>query len=437
MFSESFDSFTYITCFCMFVEHRVSQLYVNIFMPALPAAFMYQLQGRYLQNQGIIWPQVITGAIGNLLNAIINFIFLYVLHLGVVGSAAANAVSQLFLALILYVFICWKGLYKSTWSGWSLDCLQEWGQFTQVAIPSMLMLCLEWWTFEIGGFLAGVISDVELGAQSVVYQMITIVFMFPMGFGVAASIRVGNALGAGNPELAKTSCKVSIICTFAVSCIVGIILGSSKDVIGYIFTTEEKIVKRVADAMFICGFFHPIDAIAGVIAGILRGTGKPKIGAICNLVGYYCIGVPVGLSLMFAAKMGIVGLWLGLLVCVTLQSTFFLIVLWRLNWRKTSEEAMVRAGVLVPEEKEASAKRNKAWCEPQVNIISSNILSGEEWNSDLQMLSPLCDKPVDAAAPRPLLFRQLVLRRCLTVLFMVLLLAAGIFTSKMLLKLLS
>lgn len=75
----------------------------------LQAVFLFQLQGRYLQMQvgtylkmpeyvtmwslievwcllcqGIIWPQVVTGAIGNVLNAIVNAIFLYVLDLGVV-----------------------------------------------------------------------------------------------------------------------------------------------------------------------------------------------------------------------------------------------------------------------------------------------------------------------------------------------------------------
>lgn len=47
--------------------------------------------------------------------------------------------------------------------------------------------------------------------------------------------------------------------------------------------------------------------VQGVTGGIIRGTGKPRIGAICNVVGYYCIGIPIGLSLMFTAKMGIVG----------------------------------------------------------------------------------------------------------------------------------
>ncbi|MBN3300394.1 S47A1 protein, partial [Amia calva] len=44
-----------------------------------------------------------------------------------------------------------------------------------------------------------------------------------------------------------------------------------------------------------------------VTAGVVRGTGKQKIGAIGFLVGYYFIGLPTGISLMFAAHMGIIG----------------------------------------------------------------------------------------------------------------------------------
>lgn len=41
--------------------------------------------------------------------------------------------------------------------------------------------------------------------------------------------------------------------------------------------------------------------------GIVRGAGKQTIGAALNLVGYYLIGFPIGVSLMFPVKMGIVG----------------------------------------------------------------------------------------------------------------------------------
>ncbi|XP_029302999.1 multidrug and toxin extrusion protein 1 isoform X2 [Cottoperca gobio] len=278
---------------------RLSQLYVKIFMPALPATFMYSLETRYLQNQGIIWPQVITGIVVNLLNALINYIFLYILNMGVAGSAVANALSQFSMAAILYAYILWKGLHKATWGGWSKECLQDWGSYIHLAIPSMVMLCVEWWSYEIGGFLAGLISETELGAQSVVYGLANVAYMFPMGFGIAGNVRVGNALGAGDTEQAKLSAKLTVFCA--------VLLGSLKNHISYIFTYDEQIRERVADIISLYAPFVLLDAIAASLGGIIRGAGKQRIGAICNILGYYGVGFTVGVPLMFVAKLGIQG----------------------------------------------------------------------------------------------------------------------------------
>ncbi|CAI5679140.1 unnamed protein product [Oreochromis niloticus] len=413
----------------------LSQLYVKIFMPALPAAFMYQLQGRYLQNQGIIWPQVITGAIGNVFNAIINYVLIHQLDLGVAGSSAANAISQYLLASVLFIYICLRGLHKATWGGWSLDCLQEWGPFVQLAVPSMLMLCLEWWMFQVGGFLAGVISEAELGAQSVTYQLASLAYMFPLGFASAASVRVGNALGAGNIEQAKLSCKVPIICAFTIACFVSTILGISKNVIGYIFTSDLDILQRASDVIVIFSFLHLADAIGAVAGGVLRGVGKQLVGALCNLVGYYFIGLPTGASLMFAAKMGIVGFWTGLTVCVLVQSIFFITFLCRLDWKKAAEEAKVRAGVRVKEEKDTIKMENRDSNHIQTPI-STIASSGESAGVDhvyMEVQIPEESKTTNTTTVGDVLsVSQLLLRRGLTILIMILILAAGIITSTVL-----
>ncbi|XP_040000723.1 multidrug and toxin extrusion protein 1-like isoform X2 [Xiphias gladius] len=410
----------------------LSQLYVKIFMPALPAAFVYQLQGRYLQNQ------VITGAIANVLNAIINYIFLYRLDLGVAGSAAANAICQYLLTVILYIYIYWRGLHKATWGGWSLECLQDWGPFIRLAIPSMLMLCLEWWMFEVGGFLAGVISEAELGAQSIMYELAVVAYMFPLGISVAASVRVGNALGAGNIEQAKLSCKVPIICAFIIACFVGASLSVSRNVIGYIFTSEQDILERVADVMFIFGFVHLADATAAVAGGVLRGAGKQLVGALCNLVGYYFIGFPIGVSLMFAANLGILGLWTGLTICVLMQSIFFITYVCKLDWKKAADEALVRAGVKIKEEKEMARMENTDTNQnqAQVSTIASNCGSTEEDHSYQELPGPHKNKSTTTTVGGVLSVTQLVLRRGLTLLVMVVILVTGIFTSSFLIKLL-
>ncbi|KAM8768703.1 multidrug and toxin extrusion protein 1-like isoform 2-T2 [Acanthopagrus schlegelii] len=321
---------------------RLAQLYVKIFMPALPAAFMYALLSKYLQNQGIIWPQVITGVVVNILNAFINYIFLYQLNLGVAGSAASNALSQFCMAGLLYAYILWKGLHKATWGGWSKECLQDWSSFIHLAIPSMVMLCVEWWMYEIGGFLAGLINEVELGAQSVVYQMANMAYMFPLGFSIAGTVRVGNALGAGDTEQAKLSAKLSIFCAVSASVCLSIAIGSLKDHISYVFTYDEQIRERVADVITLYAPFVLVEATAAAMGGVMRGAGKQKVGAICNIVGYYGIGFPIGVSLMFAAKLGIKGLWTGLFTCVFLQCTFLLFYVTRLNWKTITDEVSLQ-----------------------------------------------------------------------------------------------
>ncbi|KAF7700056.1 hypothetical protein HF521_003014 [Silurus meridionalis] len=54
---------------------RISQLYVKIYMAALPGLFTFITEATYLQNQRIQWPLVISGAAGNVINALCNYIF--------------------------------------------------------------------------------------------------------------------------------------------------------------------------------------------------------------------------------------------------------------------------------------------------------------------------------------------------------------------------
>uniref|UniRef100_A0A8C9JTL8 Multidrug and toxin extrusion protein n=1 Tax=Panthera tigris altaica TaxID=74533 RepID=A0A8C9JTL8_PANTA len=302
------------------------------------AAFLFQLQTRYLQSQGIIMPQVITGVAANVINVGMNALLLYALDLGVVGSAWANTTSQFLLSALLLLYMWWKKIHVDTWGGWTWDCFQEWGSYIQLAVPSMFMVCIEWWTFEIGTFLAGLISVTELGAQAIIYELASVAYMVPLGFGGWASARVGKALGAWNAEQSRDSSITVLLCAGVCALVVGIVLSAMKDVIAYVFTSDKDIIYLVSQVMPIFAPFHLFDALAGTCGGILRGTGKQKIGAIMNAIGYYVFGFPIGVSLMFAAKLGIIGLWSGLIVCVFFQALFYLVLVWRTDWERVAEQ---------------------------------------------------------------------------------------------------
>ncbi|XP_054857624.1 multidrug and toxin extrusion protein 1-like [Eublepharis macularius] len=340
---------------------RLTQVYVMIFIPALPATFIYQLETRYLQNQRIIWPEVLCGTIGNVVNLIANYVFLYQLGMGVRGSAWANTIAQYSQAIILFLYIRWKKLHVETWGGWSTECLQEWGVFMSLAIPSMLMICIEWWTFEIGSFLIGLLSVVDLSAQSIIYEVSTVVFMIAFGIGTSASVLVGNALGAGNEEVAKKTSVVAMLCTVGFALLMSVVLTAAKDVLAYIFTSEEEIVALVAWVMPVYVAYHLFEAVCCTGSGILRGSGKQKLGAIFNAIGYYLVGLPVVVVLLFVAKIGLIGLWLGMLVCALIPSICCIVYIARMNWKQAAEEAQHRAGLTQkqPENSNASSLSTK------------------------------------------------------------------------------
>ncbi|XP_063289187.1 multidrug and toxin extrusion protein 1-like [Pelobates fuscus] len=408
---------------------KLTEIYVLIFLPALPAAFMFQLQAKYLQNQGIILPQVLTGFIANLINALINYIFLYVLGLGVMGSAWANTISQFAQAILLFLYIIWKKLYRDTWSGWSPECFEEWGSFIRLAIPSMLMLCIEWWTFEIGIFLAGIIGVVELGAQAVVYQLANIVFMMPVGVSIAASVRVGHALGAGDIKQAKKSAIVSLLMTesFALCCC--ILLVSLKEIIAYVFTSDHEIVALVSYVLPVYAATHLFDGCVATCGGILRGTGRQKIGAIFHFVGYYVIGLPVGISLMFAANIGIIGFWIGTLLCGMLQVIAFLTFVFKIDWKKASEKAQSRSMQRVKVKKDLNDQpaiyQSAPPSEPDVEntTLTEHDITACETPQPSENESPSCTL---SPKHKPLTKRQLIRRRSLTLIGAIIILMIGI-----------
>eukprot|EP00069_Balaena_mysticetus_P008788 bmy_19848T0 len=333
---------------------RRAQIYVMILIPSLPVSVNNILVFPYTKQLvdvdagllsfchipvpaagKIFTKSVVTGIAANDLNVGTNALLLYALHFGVIGSAWANTTSQFCLSALLFLYVWWKKFHVNTWGGWTGACFQEWGSFIQLAIPSTFMVCIEWWTFEVGTCLAGWSAVQWKPVDSLV----------PLGLGVAASVRVGGALGAGDAQQARHFCATVLLCAGVCALVTGILLAALKDVVAYAFTSDKDIMSLVSQVMPISVPFHLFDALAGTSGGVLRGAGKQNMGAFLNAIGYYVFGFPLGASLMFAANHGIIGLWSGLMVCVFFQTLFYLVYTWRINWNRVAEQAQVRAGL--------------------------------------------------------------------------------------------
>ncbi|XP_056910619.1 multidrug and toxin extrusion protein 1-like isoform X1 [Takifugu flavidus] len=427
---------------------RIANVYVVAYLPAIPAVLLRELQSSYLQNQGITLPQMFCSMATNVFNVISNYVLIYSLQLGGTGSSITNSLSDIVSCLLLFGFIRWKKLHVETWDGWSMECLQEWGAYMKLAVPCALVMCFDWWIFEIVSVLAGVFGEAVLAAQHVLYQITLVKSMVSIAISAAACVRVGNALGAGDTERAVVSGKVALLSAGTVAVVQGIIIAVIKPYVGYIFTSDQNIVATVSQILTLNIFAAFFEELLLVSTGICLGSGLQAIVAFANMICYYVIGLAVGTPLMFVAQMSLFGLLAGVWTGILLESLFFLGLFYKIDWKKITKKAQKRAGVpaegapvsvaqgdgVVPD----SDCQNTADCDsvgvPKAEgytLVSTQELKvyqeDEGNNADAGPPDGDAEQSNTGSRPNaPLSVPQLLLRRGLAVLVVVLILVLGV-----------
>nr|XP_054774175.1 multidrug and toxin extrusion protein 2-like [Lytechinus pictus] len=321
---------------------RLTGVYCLIYIPAVPGDYVSMLLIKYLQCQSRLLPVVVTTLITNVIAAVLYYVFIYVFDLKLVGTAIAQVLSHYILTGLVTGYIVWKKLHKETWSGWSKECLDDWMPIFKLGMAGCMMVCLEWWSFDVGFYLAGLLDEESIGAHAIIMYTATTGYMFPYGIGIAASIRIGNSLGAKKPGIAHVASVASLSLGVVAAVILAILYISLKDLIPYLFTSESLTVKLASSILPICAMFALLDATATVCGGVIRGTGRQVVGAVVDLLGYYLIGLPLGISLMFPLHKGIYGFWSGMTLGLFIQSLFLVVFTLRLSWNNETRKAQKR-----------------------------------------------------------------------------------------------
>ena len=104
------------------------------------------------------------------------------------------------------------------------DSFTGWGEYLAISAPATIMMCAEWWAFEILIIFAGYISIEAQAAQVLCALIINFMFNFAKGMAEATCSLIGNAIGDNKVELAKTIWKVTLFVAVIGIFIVALIL---------------------------------------------------------------------------------------------------------------------------------------------------------------------------------------------------------------------
>ncbi|KMT12162.1 hypothetical protein BVRB_5g101100 [Beta vulgaris subsp. vulgaris] len=295
----------------------------------------------YLRSQSITLPITLCAAIAIFLHIPINYFLVVHLNLGVKGVAISGVLTNFNLVASLIIYIILSGIYTNTWCAISKECIKGWKTLINLAIPSCISVCLEWWWYEIMILLCGLLSNPQatVASMGILIQTTALIYIFPSSLSLSVSTRVGNQMGANQPKIAKLSTIVGLLFSIILGFCALFFTMMVRNIWAGFFTKDVEIIALTSTVLPIIGLCEIGNCPQTTGCGVLRGLARPKLGATVNLGSFYLVGMPVALWLGFKLGFGFKGLWLGLLAAQGSCVVAMLIVLVRTNWKIQAQRA--------------------------------------------------------------------------------------------------
>jgi multidrug resistance protein, MATE family len=309
-------------------------------MWSAPPLLVFTVLRRYLQAMNIVRPILFAVVTANVVNVVANWALVFghlgLPAMGVVGSAYATLAARVYMMAVLAVVVV--GRERRRPSGlhdvpFAIDVARMWS-LVRLGSPAALQLMLEVGVFAAASGLAAVISPAAVAAHQIVLNIASFFFMIPYGLSSAGAVRVGHAVGRGDPRGARRAGWAAIGLSLVPAVVMSGAFVIAPTIFLRIFTEDPAVLATGVTLLLFCAIFQPFDSVQSVATGALRGLGETRVPMIANLAGHWIIGLPLAYWLCFTRQWGVVGIWSGLTMGLVLIGTS-LAVVWNRKSRPT------------------------------------------------------------------------------------------------------
>ncbi len=287
-------------------------------LPGVFPFFAFTVLRQTLQAMHRLRAIVLTIVLANVLNAFLNWIFVFgrlgLPPMGAFGSAWATSISRWLMAAGLLA-LAWPALRP-----YLRPRLPEagigaplWRMFL-LGAPIGVQYQLELGAFAAVALMMGMLGTIEVAAHQVAINLASLTFMVPMGLAAAAAVLVGNAVGRGDPAAARRAARASLVCGAAFMAAAGFAFLTIPGALAGVYTGDAAVLRLAAVLLPIAGVFQVFDGLQVVSGGILRGLGDTRTPMVVNILGFWLLGLPASVVLGFYTPLAARGLWWGFVV---------------------------------------------------------------------------------------------------------------------------
>jgi len=281
----------------------------------------------------VMYVKVATALVG------IGLTVLMIYTIGFLGAPIAASIQNA-LNTILLLVVAWKDEnMRQCWHGWSREALSEWCPYLAIAGPGTIMVCAEWWTWEILVFLCGLISVSALGAVTTTNATIFLVFSVCRAWGMGGVVTVGGALGSGDGQRAKRIAMVLVASGLVILVVQLIVLAPLGKEVGELYTNDDDIISDMTSVWGLVIVVEFLESSQVFFGKIMTACGMQQKATIPLVVSNWVVGVPLAVVLAFPAKVGYKGIWWGIFAGGVLHLLLYVVLVMRIDWSKEASAA--------------------------------------------------------------------------------------------------
>ena len=273
-------------------------------------------------------PSLAFGLLGLVILAPLGSLFLFVLDLGAAGMGLAITVTiwAQFAAFIAY--IVWSPRYADL--DWHIgrrgpDPAAMLDLF-RLGGPMAVSLLMEGGLFNATALVIGRFGDVAVSGHQIALSVASVTFMVPLGFAIATTVRVGNAVGQGDYPRVRRAALIGLALALASQLVAATLMLTIPRSIAGLYATDPDVVAFGASLLLFAALFQLSDGAQVVAASALRGLKDARVPMYVTTIAYWLIGMPVGMLLTFTMDWRAPGMWTGLIAGLSAAA----ILLW---WR--------------------------------------------------------------------------------------------------------
>jgi len=313
-----------------------AELYLRALCPGILFRLLYVACRQVLQAQGRVALPVTVALLANGVNAAADYALIHgawgVPAMGVVGVGLATSVCDAFMGLALLGAVL-AGPFLRGHGRWSLGevlDLTALRSFFRVSLPLAFQTGLEGWGFVFTGLMAGWLGATVVAGHQVAMNLAAVVYMVPLGLSSALVVRVGQAVGRGDRPGLGRAVGVGLGVGASIAVLTATVFTLLPGPLAGIYTRDAAVLALAVSLLPLAAAFQLFDALQVVGLGVLRGRGDTRFPALASLLGFWVLGLPLGGWLALPGGMGARGIWIGLVVGLTIMCT---VVLLRIRWK--------------------------------------------------------------------------------------------------------